>query len=134
MLFGSNKKDIGQTKVLLVDDDEDMVAIVTLVLKRKGFDVTTAPNGQECLNQTSASIPDIILLDNQMPIMDGMTTIVKLKESKHTKDIPVIMLTGNDDKSYIDKAQQCDCADYVVKPFDYDLLVEKINAALTVRN
>ncbi|MCI0578563.1 MAG: response regulator [Chloroflexi bacterium] len=87
----------GQTngKVLVVDDDKDIVNWLKHALSYHGFDVTTAYDGYQALEAVATDIPDLILLDMLMPRMDGRTTIYRLREQEHSRHIPVIVLSAN---------------------------------------
>ena len=130
MLFGKDKKKTSPVKLLLTDDDQDLVGIVSMVLKRNGYEMITASDGAECVAKAQNQQPDLILLDYMMPKMDGQAALVKLKASKQTQNIPVIMLTGHEEKEKMAHAQKCGAVDYVVKPCDYGVLMSKIADAL----
>ena len=120
-----------QTKrILVVDDEPDVVRILSKSLMLNGFEVITANDGLECLAKAENELPDLILLDNVMPNMDGQTTLAKLKASKKTEGIPVIMVTALADEKNITTSQKGGAVEYVVKPFDYNVLLEKITQAL----
>ncbi len=122
-------------KILVVDDEPDMVMVLGKFLEHNGFEVITAADGDECIAKAKGenSALALILLDNVMPNMNGQTALVKLKSSKETRDIPVIMVTAISDEDDIAAAQRCGAAEYVVKPFDYAVLLEKIKHILKSR-
>ncbi len=127
MFFEKRKKTAEEQKtLLLVDDDAEILAIVGMVLERNGYKVVTARDGEECLDKVQQQKFDIILLDYLMPNMDGQETLEKLKRSPKFRNIPVIILTGFEDKEKMANAQRCGAADYIVKPCDYDVLLAKI--------
>lgn len=128
-LFKSKKK-TGRARVLVVDDESDIVSTIQYRLKFGEFDVITASNGQEGLEKAEKEKPDIILLDINMPIMDGHEMLERLKNNSDLKNTPVIMLTAYSDKRDIVKASDHGVADYVTKPFDFAELMEKISSAL----
>lgn len=128
-LFKSKKK-TAQAKILVVDDEADIVSTVQYRLKFCGFEVITASNGKEGLEKVANERPDLILLDINMPVMDGHEMLERLKNQPDIKDIPVIMLTAYSDKRDIAKAAELGIADYVTKPFDFTELTEKISNAL----
>jgi len=128
-LFKSKKK-TSQAKILVVDDESDIVSTIQYRLKFYEFDVITASNGKEGLEKTANERPDLILLDINMPVMDGHEMLERLKNHPDLKDIPVIMLTAYSDKRDIVKAAEFGIADYVTKPFDFTELMEKISTAL----
>ncbi len=118
------------TKILAVDDEPDVLLIVQTGLEVEGFDVVTARNGREALEQARAEKPDVILLDVMMPEMDGFEVLGKLKEDDDTAMIPVIMLTGVSEKSKIQNALMGGTEYYIVKPFEFDELLNKVRQAL----
>ncbi|HPD45591.1 MAG TPA: response regulator [Anaerohalosphaeraceae bacterium] len=120
-------------KILLVDDEPDMTAIVGRSLRLNGYEVLTAGDGFECLNVAESEQPDLILLDNVMPNMDGVTAMRLLREGQSTQHIPVIIVTALADEATLSAALQAGADDYVVKPFDYGELLEKIAAVLSSR-
>jgi DNA-binding response OmpR family regulator len=128
-LFKSKTK-TARPKILLVDDEPDLVSTVECRLKWADFDVVTAPNGKEGLDKATTEKPNLILLDTNMPVMNGHEMLEQLKKNPQLKDIPVIMLTSIFDAQDIAKASSYGIADYVTKPFDFTELVEKISNAL----
>jgi len=126
----SNKENANMGKILVVDDEQDIVTIVGKVLKKNGYEVMTANDGLECIEKVSEELPDLILLDNIMPNMDGPSVLSKLKASKKTADIPVIMVTALADQEHITGAQKGGAVEYIIKPFDYTVLLEKIAQVL----
>jgi len=126
----SKKENTNGNKILVVDDEQDIVTIIGKVLKKNGYEITTAKDGLECIDKVSREQPDLILLDNMMPNMDGPAALAKLKASKETQDIPVIMVTALADQEYITGAQKGGAVEYIVKPFDYTVLLEKIALVL----
>lgn len=109
--------------VLVADDNEDIRDLLATRLSTRGFEVTTASDGQEALELALTVHPDIALLDWVMPIIQGHELCVKLKADPRTADIPVVMLTARGEEE--DRLLGLDLgADaYLVKPFDIDELV-----------
>ncbi|MGA2914541.1 MAG: response regulator [Sedimentisphaerales bacterium] len=134
MLSNTLEKKINTAQIMIVDDEQDIVTIIGKVLKKSGYDVTTAADGLECLKKLENKLPDLILLDNIMPNMDGQAVLTKLKASKKTVDIPVIMVTALADQEHITSAQKGGAVEYIVKPFDYTVMLEKIARVLKSRH
>jgi DNA-binding response OmpR family regulator len=128
-LFKSKTKTT-RPKILLVDDEPDLISTIECRLKWADFDVVTASNGKEGLDKAETEKPSLILLDTNMPVMDGHEMLERLKKNPQLKDIPVIMLTSVFNAQDIAKASSYGLADYVTKPFDFTELVEKISNAL----
>jgi DNA-binding response OmpR family regulator len=124
------KKKTSHTRILVVDDETDIVSTVKYRLEFCGFEVITASNGKEGLEKAASEKPDIILLDISMPIMNGHETLERLKNNPELKDIPVIMFTAFSDAKDVAKAVELGVTDYVTKPFDYTDLTTKITNAL----
>lgn len=117
-------------RILVVDDEPGQVMVVSKFLKHNGYEVITANDGIECIAKAENELPDLILLDNVMPNMDGQTALGKLRASEKTERIPVIMVTALSSEENIASAQKGGAVEYVVKPFDYTVLLEKIAKAL----
>ena len=114
-------------KVILVDDDSNILASVSVALRAEGWDVETYPDGEKGLIALQRNSPDIAVLDIKMPRLDGMELLKKLRISS---DVPVIFLTSKDDE--LDEAigLRMGADDYITKPFSQKLLIERIRAVL----
>jgi DNA-binding response OmpR family regulator len=128
------KKKTSQMKILIVDDEPDLVSTVAYRLKFADCQVVTAANGQEGLGLAEAEQPDLILLDTNMPVMNGHEMLERLRADAKLKDIPVIMLTARCEPQDIAAASAYAVTDYVTKPFDFADLMSKIQVALTGKN
>ena len=115
-------------KVLLVEDNEMNRDMLSRRLKKRGFDVVMAIDGQQGVDLANAETPDIILLDMSLPVMDGWTAARQLKSDASTKDVPIIALTAHAMSGDREKAMEAGCDDYDTKPVDFKRLLEKINA------
>ena len=109
--------------ILVVDDDQDVSLMLQDRLTFLGFSVTTASNGAEALSMLKASTVDGMLLDIQMPVMNGMTMLEKLHEQNGS--MPVIVMTAEQNKKKLIQAMKLGANDYLVKPIDVDLLAKK---------
>jgi len=116
-------------KILIIDDDVDMVEVIGIRLEASGYDVITATDGLKGIEMAKRENPDLILLDIKMPNMDGHTMLRNLKKyGEKTRSIPVIIMTGMrelEDLFYLEGA-----VDYIPKPFDDKEFFSKIEAAL----
>jgi len=128
-LFKSKTKTV-RPKILFVDDEADMISTVECRLKWSNFDVVTASNGKEGLDKAVSEKPNLILLDTNMPVMNGYEMLEQLRKNPQLKKVPVIMLTATCEAQNITKASSYGIADYVTKPFDFTVLMEKISNAL----
>ena len=113
--------------ILTVDDSKTIRDMVSFTLKEAGFDVMEAEDGQKALDAVSSKKPDIIITDLNMPNMDGLTLIQKLREMEAFKTTPILMLTteqGDDKKG---KGRSVGATGWIVKPFDPEKLIQVIN-------
>jgi len=124
------KKDVTQAKILVVDDEKDLVSTVEYRLKFSNCQVVTANNGQEGLDMAASEKPDLILLDTSMPVMNGHEMLKQLRANADLKHIPVIMLTAISSPQDIAAASAFGITDYVTKPFDFTELMAKVESAL----
>jgi CheY-like chemotaxis protein len=128
-LFGSKKKS-ERAKILVVDDEPDYITTVQCRLEWSHYEVITATNGEEALEKAVSEKPDLILLDTNMPVMNGHEMLEHLRRNPSLKDMPVIMVTARCEAEDVAAASAYGVADYVAKPFDFTELVEKIANAL----
>ena len=125
-LFSKKKR----ARILLVDDDESVVEPLRERLEQSDFEVILAHNGREGLEKAISVDPDIILLDNYMPIMTGPEALERLREHPKGKDLSVIMVTAANRIADIDDADKCGIEDYIIKPFKTHDLIGKIEAIM----
>lgn len=128
------KQKTEQAKILLVDDEPDLIDTIQCRLEANNFIVSTASNGEEGLLKASDNRPDLILLDTNMPVMNGHEMLERLRKNPDLKDIPVIMCTALCEAQDIAVANSYGISDYVTKPFDYADLIDKIANALENKN
>ena len=117
-------------KILLVEDHEEIWDFLSRRLKRRGFDVVIAQDGQQGLDMACAENPNVILLDMNLPVMDGWTVAKHLKDNVVTSGIPVIALTAHALSGDREKALEDGCDDYHPKPVDFSRLLSQIETAL----
>ena len=116
--------------VLVVDDDTTILFLAKQYLSKAGFSVEIAENGKIALTVLEKKKPDIVLLDVQMPEMNGFDTCAKIREKPDTKHTPVLMVTGLDDYESIDKAYEAGATDFFTKPINWLLLEHRIRYML----
>ena len=117
-------------KILLVDDDEDILEFIGYNLNKEGYQVFTASNGNEAIEIAKKEIPDLIILDVMMPGMDGVETCIQIKEDEKLNHAVVVFLTArNEDYSQI-AGLEAGADDYISKPVKPRVLVAKIKALL----
>ncbi len=117
-------------KILLVEDHEEIWDFLSRRLKRRGFDVVVAQDGAAGLSMSQSENPDVILLDMNLPVMDGWTVARQLKAAAETARIPVIALTAHALSGDREKALEAGCDDYHPKPVDFSKLLSQIESAL----
>ena len=115
-------------RVLLVEDHEEIWDFLSRRLKRRGFDVVLATDGQQGVDKAKTDAPDVILLDMNLPIIDGWTAASMIKADPATAAIPIIALTAHAMSGDREKAIAAGCDDYHPKPVDFSRLLEQIDA------
>jgi DNA-binding response OmpR family regulator len=113
-------------KILIVDDEEDILHFLELVLREKGYDVVTAANGHDALTTAQIERPDLVLLDIMMPQMDGWEVLKLLRVDDETAHIPVAMLSARTEAKDRVQGLQEGAIDYICKPFSLQELLVKI--------
>ena len=119
------------TKLLLVEDHEELWDFLSRRLRRRGFEVVLAHNGQQALEQVAAENPDLVLLDMDLPIMDGWTVARTLRQQDNR--IPIIALTAHAMSGDRTKALEAGCDEYHPKPVDFSRLLNQVDEALLRR-
>jgi DNA-binding response OmpR family regulator len=117
-------------KILVVDDEPEVRQLMEHFLTQRGYDVRVVENGQLALAALDTFIPDVVLLDMHMPVMDGLETLKRM--AVRSPSLPVIMVTVNDDIETTANLLQLGAADYVPKPFNLEYLEQAINIQLSV--
>ncbi len=118
------------TKILYVEDNDDNVFMLTRRLKKRGYDVIVAGNGEEGVVLATEEQPGLILMDLSLPVLDGWEATRRLKADPATRDIPVIALSAHAMPGDAEKALAAGCDDYDTKPVEMKRLLAKISALL----
>jgi CheY-like chemotaxis protein len=113
-------------RVLVAEDDPDTLAVIRLALRKAGHTILAVENGAEVSARVSEWNPDVILLDWVMPGLDGIDVCRQLKADPHTRDVPVVFLTGNTDEHELQCALALGAIGYITKPFDPVTLGDKV--------
>jgi DNA-binding response OmpR family regulator len=116
--------------VLVADDEEDIRALVAFRLKRAGYEVITAADGEEALLLATTRLPDLAVLDMMMPKATGLEVTHSMREQAATKDIPVILLTARAQEVDVQRGFEAGADDYVKKPFSPQDLQTRVHALL----
>jgi DNA-binding response OmpR family regulator len=118
-------------KILIVEDEQSLLEALKVVLKKEGFRLDEALNGEEGFARIEEDIPDLVLLDLKMPKMDGIQLLEKIRGHEKYKDIPVLILTNYDDIEQISRSVQLGIKGYLVKAdWDIDDVVQKVKAVM----
>ncbi len=117
-------------RILVVDDDENILSLERTILEQKGFAVTTAAGGAEALKLLDAEAFDLVLLDVMMPEVDGFTVCRKIKEDPRTKELPVIFLTAKGGGEALAEGFESGAIMYINKPFTANKLLTIVNTML----
>lgn len=115
------------SRILVVDDDDDIRGLVRTLLERAGHDVVDAPDGRAGLRELYGASPDLVILDVAMPVLDGWATLERIRE---VSDVPVLMLTARDAEPDRVRGLTGGADDYVVKPFGRQELVARVDVLL----
>lgn len=119
--------------ILIVDDDPVVLESLGTVLRKNNYNVTTASDGEEALEIARESIPSLILMDINMPRLNGDVAAMRLGSDEELRDIPIIMLTAFDNPQQKVFTSHIGVVDYVVKPYDVSILLRKIEKHLSKR-
>jgi len=122
---------MAQKKILVVDDEADLVETVRFVLELQGFNVLVSYNGEDALNQARKESPDLILLDIMLPKLDGYKVCRLLKFDERYKHIPILMLTAKTQEKDKTIGKETGADEYITKPFEMDELIEKVKFHLS---
>ena len=116
-------------RILIVDDNEDNRDVLSRRLKRKGFEVRTASGGQQAIDRASDDHPDLILMDMNMPELDGWEATTKIRETGNL--VPVVALTAHAMDGDRERATEAGCSDYHTKPIKMEKLLKLIESLLS---
>ena len=119
-------------KILYVEDNPDNVYMLTRRLKKKGFEVLVAEDGQQGVEMALSESPDLILMDLSLPIMDGWEATKNIKADEKGKSIPIIALSAHAMEEHKKSAMEAGCNDYDTKPVDLKRLMSKISQFVTI--
>ena len=122
------------SKLLYVEDNEDNIYMLSRRLKRNGFDLVVARDGEEGVEKAEKEVPDLILMDLSLPKLDGWGATKALKKNEKTQHIPIIALSAHAMQEHKESALQAGCNDYDTKPVDFARLLSKIEEQLAKVN
>lgn len=113
-------------KILITDDEPDIVKVVKFRLIKMGYEVITASNGKEGLESVRLTKPDLVLLDFRMPFLNGDEVCKEIKKDESTRHIPVILMTASIQNALEEDIEKMGADDHILKPFDPEELIKKI--------
>lgn len=118
------------TKILIAEDEPDIRELVAFTLRFAGYEVVTAANGEEAVQQAVKEMPDLVLMDVRMPRMTGYDACRAMKSNPDLKDIPVVFLSAKGQETEIATGIEAGAEEYLLKPFAPDQLTERVRAIL----
>lgn len=120
-------------KILAIEDNQDIRELITFILKRDGFQISTAADGISGLSLIKETKPDLVLLDVMMPEFSGFEVLDAIRKDRNSKirEVPILMITSKPTIEDVDQALKLGANDYLVKPFRPEKLVEKVRELLT---
>ena len=118
------------TRILCVEDNEDNLYMLQRRLTRAGFEVKIAMNGAQAVDWAKTLLPDLIVMDLNLPGLDGFEATRQLKSKPETKHIPIIVLSAHDKEKNREKALAAGCDEFETKPTDFESLVRKMHSLL----
>jgi len=121
---------MGKQRILVIEDEEDILALVHYNLSKEGFDVSTATSGESGLELARRELPELVVLDLMLPGMSGIEVCRRLKQSSTTATIPVVMLTARGEENDVVSGLETGAEDYVTKPFSHKVLAARIRTVL----
>jgi len=117
-------------KILIVDDEKDILELIGYNLEREGYKIIKALSGEKALRSSRLEIPDLIVLDLMLPGIDGLEVLKKLKKDSKTINIPIVLLTAKGEEADIVTGLELGADDYITKPFSPRILLARIRAVL----
>jgi two-component system phosphate regulon response regulator PhoB len=124
---------MSRERVLIVEDDEDILELVRYTIAKDGYDVSTVRTGEDALALAAARPPDLVVLDLMLPELSGFQVCARLKADPRTRHIPVVMLTAKGEETDIVAGLELGADDYIVKPFSPRVLLARIASVLRRR-
>ncbi|HUZ17755.1 MAG TPA: response regulator transcription factor [Spirochaetia bacterium] len=121
---------MAKEKILIVDDEPDILELLSFNISKEGYSVVTALTGEEALNEVKADMPDLVLLDLMLPGSDGLEVCRRLKQNPKTQGIPIVMVTAKGEDSDIVAGLEVGADDYITKPFSPKIVVARVRAVL----
>jgi two-component system phosphate regulon response regulator PhoB len=115
-----------RSRILIIEDERALTEVLTYNLRREGYETTVAHDGQEGLRKAQTLLPDLIILDLMLPIMNGLEVCRELRAGEHTRNIPILMLTAKAEETDQVVGFSLGADDYVTKPFSVKVLLQRL--------
>jgi two-component system phosphate regulon response regulator PhoB len=121
---------VSKAKILVVDDEPDILELVRLNLAREGYEIVACPTGEQALSAARSQLPGLVVLDLMLPGMDGVEVCRRLRGDVKTQHIPILMLTAKGEESDVVTGLEVGADDYMTKPFSGKVLVARVRNLL----
>jgi two-component system phosphate regulon response regulator PhoB len=125
---------MAKEKILVVDDEEDLLELVRYNLTKEGYRVTCVASGEEAIEQARKDVPDLVILDLLLPSVDGLEVCRRLKNDGKTRHIPILMLSAKSEEADVVAGLELGADDYMTKPFSPRVLLARVRAVLRRRS
>jgi two-component system phosphate regulon response regulator PhoB len=125
---------MAKDRILVVDDEEDLLELINFNLSKEGYRVTCVGSGEEAMREARANPPDLIVLDLLLPSVDGLEVCKLLKNDSRTKHVPIVMLTAKGEEADMVTGLELGADDYITKPFSPRVLIARVRAVLRRKN
>ena len=119
------------TKILVAEDQVDLREMIALTLRLSGYEVLATEDGEQAYRQARAALPDLMILDLEMPLLSGSEVCRRLKARQDFAATPVVIISSNDDPGQIEDSLKAGAREYIRKPFEINQLMETVAALLT---
>src|SRR4051794_27157433 len=121
---------MAQQTILIIEDERPLIDVLTYNLQKEGFEVASASDGQDGLRRATTLLPDLVILDLMLPVIEGLEVCRQLRASPRTREIPILMLTARGEEVDEIVGFQMGADDYVTKPFKLKPLIQRVKALL----
>ncbi len=128
--MGNNAKPANERKILVVDDEPNVIRSLTFVLSKEGYDVSSAINGEDAMAKVKQSKPDLMFLDVMMPKKNGYEVCQEVKSNSSLSDIHIIMLTAKGQEADREKGLNAGADEFMTKPFSPITVIDKVKELL----
>jgi twitching motility two-component system response regulator PilG len=126
----SRRQSMKRNRILVVEDEESLLKLESILLSSKGYCVTGVMDGRAALEEVKANKPDLVILDIMLPEMDGFEVCRRIKGDPELSHIPVLMLTAKKNSQDLDRGQMAGCDAYITKPFKSAKVLDKVQELL----